>query len=470
MVVDHLATFAARHAPGFELPSVFAGFPVGADVRADLGLHPRAAPPADVSEIADTNIEARFGHCPARRRRARGPTRSSRTASPRRSLRFGPFDDNALLRASERRATREPRDRVRLDIVDRASRPRTTCELRDRAHSVRGRARSARTRRSTRRCSPTCWPALGGSSAPTRPGFIDDSEDGDGARYDIYSADVYLFTEPFADDLEPLWSRGARARWAVSSTAVATTRRIGHAVGSIARRARRVPHDRVGCARARPRAHRRRGTLARTGPERLDQFPAWSDGALLTAHTRRSQNTYRGPDRWLQLTFDCLGKLAWAARAVRVGGAQCNAGESVEPFTPRGRARALRTRTAHARCGPTVSPAIAFVLPFVGPAWADYLPAPRNPGSTRYPSMHRCRPSYRRSRPAVTVTSPAAYPSSCTHDDGAGDAADGRGFPPSRPARRPNHLEDGAPRMPHGSTAMSCASTRHWTSTRFHSR
>jgi hypothetical protein len=41
-------------------------------------------------------------------------------------------------------------------------------------------------------------------------GFLDDSHTGIG-RYDIYAGDVYLFTEPLADRLEPAWSRGAAA-------------------------------------------------------------------------------------------------------------------------------------------------------------------------------------------------------------------------------------------------------------------
>ena len=213
-------------------------------------------------------------------------------------------------------------------------------------------------------------------------GFIDDSEDGAGARYDIYSADVYLFTEPFAADLEPLWSRGARAVGDLV-TAVATRdgsampwgRSLGvlgvcHTIELAALVLTRGLTDDAG----------RWLALAQNA---LDQFPAWSDGALLTAHTRRSQNTYRGPDRWLQLTFDCLGKLAWAAELF----ASVELATAASPSSPSlPRDELVRFEPdRHAAVWTYRSPAIAFVLPFVGPAWADYLPAPRNPGLYEVP-------------------------------------------------------------------------------------
>ena len=49
----------------------------------------------------------------------------------------------------------------------------------------------------------------------------------------------------------------------------------------------------------------------------VDHLADWTDGTLVTAYHRRAQDRYRGPERWLQLTFDCLGKLAWAATRMR---------------------------------------------------------------------------------------------------------------------------------------------------------
>src|SRR5690606_34841809 len=51
-------------------------------------------------------------------------------------------------------------------------------------------------------------------------GYLDDSEDRAGCRYDVYTVDLYLFTEPFAARLEPWWTRGAR-------TAVDLVERVG---------------------------------------------------------------------------------------------------------------------------------------------------------------------------------------------------------------------------------------------------
>src|SRR5690606_8182940 len=57
-------------------------------------------------------------------------------------------------------------------------------------------------------------------------------------------------------------------------------------------------------------------TLASNAAGRIDP---WFDGGLITAHQHRSTYGYRGPARRLQMSLDCLGKLAYAAAVLRDG-------------------------------------------------------------------------------------------------------------------------------------------------------
>ena len=169
----------------------------------------------------------------------------------------------------------------------------------------------------------------------------------------------------------------------------------------------------------------------------LDQFPTWSDGALLTAHTRRSQNTYRGPDRWLQLTFDCLGKLAWAAELF-ASVERDTTGEPAGAFTSRDEVVRFEP-DRHVAVWTYRSSAIAFVLPFVGPAWADYLPAPRNPGLYEVP-VDAPLPSF---VPTITADGDrfvaGGVPTELTHQSGHMSAW-WEGFPPITPGSPPKAL------------------------------
>jgi hypothetical protein len=211
-------------------------------------------------------------------------------------------------------------------------------------------------------------------------GFLDDTEDGTGARYDIYSVDLYLFTEPFASELEPMWSPGLRdvldlvaivasrdgsaLTWGRSLGMLAVCHTVELAALALQRDATDSPHQWLGLA-----------------ANAIDHLDSWTDGMLVTAHHRRAQDHYRGPDRWLQLTFDCLGKLAWSAARFRQ--ADVDPGTATL-FGPRDHL-VLFDDTRSAGVWTYRSPEAAFVVPFVGPAWADYLPAPRNPSLYEVP-------------------------------------------------------------------------------------
>ena len=109
-----------------------------------------------------------------------------------------------------------------------------------------------------------------------------------------------------------------------------------------------------------------------------------ADG-VSNAHRHRDQDQYRGPARRLQLTLDLLGKIAWAAAALR----------RVPPGRRRRVTASRRTRTTtagsassdHRAAGVWAhrSAGADFVLPLVGASRSHYLPAPYQPGTWEVP-------------------------------------------------------------------------------------
>ncbi len=380
VVVDHLTTFADRHAPRFELPSVFAGFPVGADVRADLGFTIGLVHAAGVNEIAGSAVDDALAGVLFPIDGARTHTFFSYRVAETIG-RFGPFANNSLLDradSAQRVNLAEACDSTSwIALLDQGL-PANYATVLTRCEIARQRLGLAVDESVLAELLARSSRLIGANDA----GFIDDSEDGSGARYDIYSADVYLFTEPFADAIEPQWSRGVRN---VSALVAAVAARDGSAMtwgrslGALGL-CHTIELAALVVARGLTDDPARWLALAANA---LDHFGSWSDGALVTAHARRSQNTYRGLDRWLQLTFDCLGKLAWAAGLFStIDPAVAN--DVVDAFPARDELIRFESERP-AAVWIHRSPSNAFVWPFVGPAWADYLPAPRNPGLYEVP-------------------------------------------------------------------------------------
>jgi hypothetical protein len=217
-----------------------------------------------------------------------------------------------------------------------------------------------------------------------RPGgYLDDSSNG-GGRFDIYTVDVYLFTAPFADVLGAVWERGARAAvrlvervGATNGAAVHWGRSTGalaacHTVELAALVADRSFSDDVPAWIGR-------------GENALAHFRPWiSEAGLITAHQHRSTYGYRGPYRRLQMTLDCLGKLADAAAVLR-------GVPAVDPVVERDRLFPPIDELVdfdaprHAGVWTYRSRDLAFVLPIVGSTVNDYLPAPHNPGLFEVP-------------------------------------------------------------------------------------
>jgi hypothetical protein len=387
-VVDHVEAFVGRHAPAFDLPSSFAGYPVGADVRADLAFTLGLLQDCGIDRVADVEVEPAVATVLRPIDGSVTHTFSSyRVAETLR--RFGPFDDNTLL------SDFDGEQRANLAMACDSTSWIGMLDEGLPANYAAVLARCEVARRALR--LPVDETALGGLLERTSrlirsddAGFIDDSEDGNGARYDIYSADVYLFTEPFASELDPFWADGARN---VAATVRAVASRNGAAVtwgrslGVLA-----VCHTIELAALAVEHELTDEGDVwLALSANAADELADWTDGTLVTAHRRRSQDRYRGPDRWLQLTFDCLGKIAWAAGhlhrlALRDTGDSSETGKATDadPFVPRDQLIRF-SNDRPAGVWTYRSAATAFVVPFVGPAWADYLPAPRNPGLYEVP-------------------------------------------------------------------------------------
>lgn len=143
-------------------------------------------------------------------------------------------------------------------------------------------------------------------------GFMDDSPEL-GGRFDIYSVDFHLFLEPLWPILDAEQVRvnlrahlalldgaalenGALVAWGRSTGVLSLCITIELAAAALAHGLSADPARDLGLIR-----------------NALDRMPDWFDCGLVAAHRHRSPYQYRGPQRLLQMTFDVLGKLAYAA-------------------------------------------------------------------------------------------------------------------------------------------------------------
>ena len=392
---EQLELLVERYCPGWEVPRVFAGYAVGADVRADLIY---------TLGLLDAAGEGSIGGlaAPHAIRRVLGPVDGAAThtfASYRIAetvARYGRFADDhpilAELTADERLQVAEACDSTGwLPLLDQRALPANyaavlaRCEL----------ARAALGLGIDGAVLDRLVAQVAELITRHPPGWHDDSPVGAG-RFDIYAADLYLFTDPlvrsdrFAARLAPAWHRGLEAildlvekvgsrngaavPWGRSTGALAVclTVELG-ALASSRRIGGRGPF-----------------WLART-EHAFERFGDWLDGGLISAHRRRSPYSYRGPQRLLQMTLDALGKLAWAAAELRTGASAPSAGasqgESHDPecLFPAHDALILFRDAPLAGVWTYRSPAFRAVVPLVGSTLNDYLPAPQAPGFLEVP-------------------------------------------------------------------------------------
>lgn len=385
---DTLDALVRSHLRGWRIPGVLGGRRVGADVRADavftLGLLSRAGVDDLDGAAPDDRIAALLRHVDGAATDTFASYRIAETL-----LHNGPFAGNPLLADLDDAQRRQ----VAAACDSTASVPLLDGLLPGNYAAVLARGEVARHGLGLPVDTAVLDDLLVRTEAllTRRPGgYHDDSEDGRGHRYDIYTVDLYLFCEPLADTLGAPWRDGlghaiglVERTLATNGAAVAWGRSTGllalcHTVELAALALERELGDDAAAWLA-------RGWLA------FDHLGEWfgADG-LVTAHQHRAPYDYRGSHRRLQMTLDCLGKLAWAAGRLRqlpdghpvpAAGAAAGVGEpladvdEVVVFDGDSGAGVWTHRGAHH----------AFVVPLVGPAHSDYLPAPSQPGRYEQP-------------------------------------------------------------------------------------
>jgi glycosyltransferase involved in cell wall biosynthesis len=381
-VVEQLDDLVAEHAPGWRLPATFGGHRVEPDVAADLVDTLGHLHAGGVEKVADTPVVDAVQTVLSRIDGARTHTFFSYRVAET-LLRWGPiFDGNPLLDG----LTDEQIEQVRLacdssewiPLLDESILPRNYAGVLARCESARLRLGLDVDQATVDDLVERARAAL--SANPRR--CLDDSNHRVG-RYDIYSADVWLFTQPFAGQLGDLWSEGIAAALALvervmsdDGSAVTWGRSTGPLAGALTVELGALAvADGLGDD---PATWLGRAALA------ASSMAGWFDGGVVNAHQHRDADGYRGPFRRLQLTLDLLGKLAWAANQLDRADADLEAAPDAEvlgrrdelvPFDPDRPASVWTYR------GPTGG----FVVPFVGASRSDYLAAPRAPGRFEVP-------------------------------------------------------------------------------------
>ncbi len=384
--IDQVEAIQKAHLPGWRIPGTFGGHLVGADVRADLCYTLHHLAEAGVGEVAGQRIDDVLRTLLAQ---VDGPSThtffSYRIAEV--LLRHGPFAGNPLLAGLSADQMEQVAQAVDssdwLELLDAGVLPRNYAGVLSRCERGRVALGLVDDRARLDDLIGRVRAVLGGNPS----GALDDSNDGIG-RYDIYSADVWLFTEPLAAELGSLWDDGfARALELV----LAVGRRDGTAVAwgrSSGDLGVALTLELATLALASGRAGDHAPTWVRRAADAADALDrAFDAQGVATAHVGRDQDAYRGPERRLQLTFDLLGKVAWAAGALaRVPAAVADlpAADAAEAYPPQDRWIAFEEGRpagawAHRR------PGLDVVVPFVGTTRSHYLPAPGDPGSFEVP-------------------------------------------------------------------------------------
>jgi hypothetical protein len=378
-VCSQLQQIESRYFPQLKLPALFAGHPMGADVKGDLVFVLGLLHELGITEISGLQIPGRIS---AVLKEIDGNQTHSfysyRVAET--LLRFGQFADNTLLEdfdAEERLNIATACDSTSLIDSLGSSLPKNYV-------AVLTRCENARKALGIEVCDSQLEKLLEGTKSLMSDdslGFIDDSNTGDG-RYDIYSADIYLFTEPFASSLGSIWPRGFHNVLDLvdhTLTSDGTGIPWGRSTGVLGLC---ITIELAGMALGRNLTTRPSTWLRRAMDASL-HLENWFFEGLITAHQYRSTFAYRGPFRRIQMTFDILGKLLQTAiELVKVDEAITPDAESVVsqqdvllPMSEVNNAAVWSYRSEEQR----------FVLPLVGSAGSDYLPVPRNPGLLEYP-------------------------------------------------------------------------------------
>ena len=379
-VVAAVEALERRHLPDLRIPRVFAGHEVNPDVRADLaftlGLLGRAGVEQVAGRSIDDALEVVLRDVDGRRTHTFFSYRIAETllAHPHLQARF---DEETLGRLHEACDSTSY-----LPAMAEGKLPRNYAAVLLRCEVARARLGL-----------PVDGGVLADLTDRTRAllgatpgGYLDDSQSGI-ARYDIYSGDIYLFTEPAAERLGDVWRRGAKSALDLVDR-IATTNGAAFAWGrSSGALATCLTIELGGLAAAHPGlADDVDRWLARADHAFTTAIGGWfSADGLITAHQHKSTFGYRGPFRRLQMTLDCLGKLADTAAALRAAGVEHTPPVDVAALFPPRDELVPFDDAKRAGVWTYRSRDLAFVLPVVGSTVSDYLPAPHNPGLFEVP-------------------------------------------------------------------------------------
>ena len=381
LVVDALDDLVAHHLPRWRVPGTYGGHRVEPDVPADLVYTLGHLADTGVETVAGTPIDDAITRVLAR---LDGPGThtffSYRVAET--LARYGPFATNTLIAgwddAARANLVAACDSSEWISLLDEGILPRNYAAVLARCELGRLRLGLLDDGAVVDDLVARLRTVL--AANPRR--YLDDSN-GSVGRYDIYTADVWLFTEPLADRLGPLWDEGlARALALVETvaspdgTAVPWGRSTGILSAALTIELAALALDDRTAVPGRWLALAAAATAA---------MPAWFADGVTTAYRHRSPYGYRGTFRRLQLTLDILGKLAWAADRLAALAAPTPP-TAIPGSTP----RRARTVVGFADERPAAvwavdGPAVGFVVPFVGATRSDYLPAPHRPGLFEVP-------------------------------------------------------------------------------------
>jgi glycosyltransferase involved in cell wall biosynthesis len=383
LTVENLEALERHHFPAWQLPRVFAGHAVGADVRADLCF--------TLAHLADAGVTSVAGEHPdaiTARLLREVDGRSTHTFFSYRIAetlaRHGAFAGNPLLAEctdAERAEVALATDSSDwLELLDTELLPRNYAAVL--ARCALAREQLALDDDPARLDSLVTRTVAVLGENPRR--FLDDSNHRVG-RYDIYTADVWLFCEPLADRLGPLWEAGLRTALdlvlAVGSrdgTAVPWGRSTG-ALGAA------LTVELGAFAIAEGYAEDVEAVWLRRAMDATRTLTTTFDpDGVSNAHRHRDQDEYRGPARRLQLTLDLLGKIAFAAAALRPVPPGVVAASPVDAYAYDDRWIGFEEHRA-AGVWAHRSAGADFVLPLVGASRSHYLPAPYQPGTWEVP-------------------------------------------------------------------------------------
>jgi hypothetical protein len=379
---SQLESLVDRHLPDFDVPRMFAGHRVLADVRADLVFTLGLLHEAGVDAVAGATVPDAITH--VLRPIDGGGTHTFFSYRVAETLaRWGAFDDNPLL------ATFDDDERANIDqatdssewieLLDTGLLPANYAAVLSRCE----RARAAIGLPADAAVLDTLIDRVATLLGRNPRGYLDDAPEGVGHRYDIYTADIYLFTEPLADRLGESWTRGARHALdlvATVSTRDGTAIPWGRSTGALGG-CLTIELGALALARDLTDDPARWLALAANAFRNIER---WFDRGLINAHQHKSPYGYRGPERRLQMTLDCLGKLAYAA--VELGRIDPTiAALPLDATFPERDELIVFDPGVAAGVWAFRSRELAFDVPLIGPTRSDYQAAPRNPSLFEVP-------------------------------------------------------------------------------------